>query len=123
MIIDIEENVEAFCGWYREQGNRIAWEDCDTARYDSSIVEADGSEYLVLTDDEADQRWDDYLENYLDECVLPELPDNAQHYFDREAWKSDARHDGRGHCLSSYDGCEHEYQDKDGNYWYIYRIN
>ncbi len=30
--------------------------------------------------------------------------------------------DGRGHFLSSYDGCEHEVNIK-GNYYYIYRTN
>jgi hypothetical protein len=30
--------------------------------------------------------------------------------------------DGRGHFLSSYDGCEHEVNIKN-NYYYIYRTN
>ena len=39
-------------------------------------------------------------------------------YFDREAWKRDARMDGRGHCLGSYDGGEYEVGD-----YLVYRIN
>ncbi len=85
-------------------------------------VESEPGEYSVMTEDEANQAWDESLDSYLDECVLCELPEIAQQYFDREAWKRDARHDGRGHCLSSYDGEEHEV--KIGDEWfYIYRTN
>jgi hypothetical protein len=73
--------------------------------------------YAVLDDSEADVAWDAALESYLDDCV--EGSDGP--YFDRKAWKRDARHDGRGHCLSSYDGNEYEIQ-VDGAWFYIYRI-
>jgi hypothetical protein len=69
---------------------------------------AEGGEYLVLTEDEAEITWDEHLQSYLDDCVLPELPETAQCYFDEDAWKRDARMDGRGHTISSYDGIEHE---------------
>lgn len=75
----------------------------------------DGS-YMVLDDDEADELWEEYLESYLDECV----PGSDGPYFDREAWKRDARHDGRGHCLASYDGSEGE-QKVDCETYFIYR--
>ena len=74
------------------------------------------AEYQVLDDDEADQAQDEQLESYIDECM--EIPEGMEPYFDREAWKRDARMDGRGHCLSSYDGCEYEV----GEY-FIYRTN
>lgn len=77
--------------------------------------------YLVLTDDEAEEAWDESLEHYLDELILPELPEQAQRYFDRTAWKSDAKYDGRGHSLATYDGHEHE-QTIAGTTYYIYRI-
>lgn len=76
-------------------------------------------DYLVLTDDEADKMQDEYFEQYLDE-ILSELPDIAQRYFDRDAWKRDAEFDGRG-ILSSYDGEEHEEQ-VDGTWYYVYRV-
>ena len=86
--------------------------------------DADDGEYLVLTDDEADEMWDEQLDSYLDECVLPELPEMARNYFDTKAWKRDARHDGRGHSLSGYDGCEEEvYDEEDETTYYIYRTN
>ncbi len=79
-------------------------------------------EWAVLTDSEADTAWEASLDSYLDECVLPELHGAVRCYFDEEAWKRDARHDGRGHAINSYDGDEDEIQTPEG--WaYIYRIN
>jgi len=43
-------------------------------------------------------------------------------YFDEDAWKYDAKMDGRGHSLASYDGNENEETVNDETY-YIYRIN
>ena len=75
---------------------------------------------LVLTDDEADMLWDEYLDNHIEECIDPELPDNLRFYFDTDAWKRDARIDGRGHCLSGWDGGEDEI-DFLGVTYYIYK--
>ena len=87
---------------------------------DNTYSGVEGEDLLVLTDSEADELWEEYLDSYIDECILPELPEMAQRYFDAEAWKRDAKHDGRGHSLSSYDGEEHEYK-VDGEWIYIYR--
>ena len=76
-------------------------------------------EYLVLTDEEADEEEDRQLNNYIDECL--EIPDNIRPYFDEEAWKRDARMDGRGHIISTYDGCEYE-ETVEGTTYYIYRV-
>lgn len=66
-------------------------------------------EYLVLTESEADEAWDESLDSYLDDCgVLDSIPENLRRYFNREAWKRDARFDGRGHYLAGYDGEEHD---------------
>lgn len=75
-------------------------------------------DYLVLTDEEADEEEDRQLDNYIDECL--EIPNNIRPYFDEESWKQDARMDGRGHILSSYDGCEYE-EEVEGTHYYIYR--
>lgn len=79
-------------------------------------------EYLVLEDYEADEEWDDQLEDYIDDLILPEIPEHYRNYFDRERWKDDARYDGRGHVLALYDGCEEEIEIEDETY-YIYRVN
>lgn len=89
--------------------------------YDNTF-EADGGEYLVLTDDEADEAWNDSLDNYIDDCILPEIAEPYRMYFDDEKWKDDAKVDGRGHSLASYDGGE-DYEDINGTTYYIYRVN
>jgi carboxypeptidase C (cathepsin A) len=74
--------------------------------------------YLVLTDNEADEKWNEHLENYIERYIIPELPKCYQSYFDNESWKSDAKYDGRGHCLSSENGIENEQSG-----YYIYKIS
>jgi len=82
----------------------------------------DEGDYLVCTDDEADDRWEDSLQSYIDDCIMSEIPEYLQRYFDEEKWKQDARYDGRGHSLASYDGEEFE-ETIEGETFYIYRIN
>lgn len=90
--------------------------------YNDSLLEYGSEEYLVVTDDEADDLWEESLDNYLEDCIYPELPGNLKNYFDDEAWKSDARFDGRGHSLSGYDGEENK-ETVDEETFYIYRQN
>lgn len=78
--------------------------------------------YMVLTDEEADQKWDNYLDSYIEEIILHKLPEQYRNYFDDERWKEDARMDGRGHSLGYYDGCENE-QSVNGETFYIYRMS
>ena len=93
-------------------------EDIDESSYNDCIFEYGSQEYLVVTDDEADTLQDESLERYLVDCIYPQLPDSLVNYFDDEAWKRDARFDGRGHSLSSYDG----HENFQGEY-FIYRVN
>jgi len=98
--------------------------DCsiEVSKHDPCCLEVAGREYLVLTEDEKEEVWDERLESYLDDgCVAG--ADGP--YFDREKWKRDARFDGAGHCIASYDGAEEEVDTgKAGAGWYyIYRIN
>ena len=99
----------------------------DVSSYDENVLSCGSMEYLVVTDDETDKLWDDALESYIDECILPEMPEHLRNYFDDESWKRDARYDGRGHCLATYDGDENEEDviDIDGDKvtLYIYRTN
>jgi len=88
--------------------------------YDLTIFETPEGEYAVGTDNESDQSWDQSLDSYIDNCLMPEIKDETlRNYFDFEKWKRDARYDGRGHSLSSYDGNEIEL----GNDLYAFRIN
>lgn len=76
----------------------------------------DSGQYLVIDEDDANSRWNDALDSYLDDEGI--VPGADSPYFNREAWKRDARMDGRGHTLSGYDGTEHNSGD-----WLIYRTN
>lgn len=78
-------------------------------------------EYLVVTDDEANDLWDKSLERYFEECELRQIPEHLQYYFDEELWKQDAKADGRGHALSLYDESE-ESEEVEGEVFYIFRI-
>jgi len=94
------------------------WQDIDFYK----INEYSDRDYTVMTDSEADKAWDEALDNYIDECILPDVPENAKMYFDDEKWKDDARIEGRGHSLNHYDGGEEEANINDVDY-YIYRRN
>jgi hypothetical protein len=88
--------------------------------YGLTVVSHGRAEYAVGTDAEADEAWDQSLDSYIDDAgLLDSVPENLRSYFDRDAWKSDARHDGRGHSLASYDGEEMDLSDG----FYAYRIN
>lgn len=119
----ISEEYETFLDGLDEPERAIAaamQEDIDVLEVaeDRTMYTAAGREYVVLTDDEADDAWDAELESYIDDCL--EIPESIEPYFDREAWKRDARMDGRGHSLSRYDGNEYE-QTVNGTTYYLYR--
>lgn len=100
----------------------IEIDEIQSTKYDEKILEVGNDEYLIVTDQEADDIWDERLESYIDECILPDIPEHARNYFDNESWKVDAQMDGRGHAISSYDGCEYDIE-IDGEILYIFRLN
>lgn len=120
-------------------------ENIEQSKHDESTFEACGCEYLVLTDEEADQKAKEYIldsvwafnKSFLDSHseaiseldeksfrVIQEACEGANKAIlcmidDKDHFVSDAiMSDGRGHFMSSYDGEENE---QDG--FYIYRIN
>jgi hypothetical protein len=113
-----EDHISALADELGEDPAEFTEEKYD--HYGLTVVSHGRAEYAVGTDSEADEAWDQSLDSYLDDCgVLDAIPENLRWYFDRDAWKSDARHDGRGHSLASYDGDEMELIDG----FYAYRIN
>ncbi len=82
------------------------FEEAQYNHYGLTILEVGNNEYAIGTEDEADEAWEQALESYWDECIMPEVPSYIRNYLDYDKWESDARFDGRGHALSSYDGCE-----------------
>lgn len=63
----------------------------------------------ILPYSDAEEALDEYLDNYIDDCILPEIPKHLQNYFDIESWKKDAEMDGLYNALSGHDG--------NGNEW------
>jgi hypothetical protein len=112
-----DDRITAFA-----QYEEIGYEDAEMAQniYNEKLFEVGRREYLVVTDEEADELWDAELESYLDEPGI--VPGADSPYFDRERWKSDARMDGRAHSLNRYDGGEDEVE-VNGETYYIYRQN
>lgn len=90
--------------------------------YDDFIFNYEKKEYLVVTDSEADEKWDEELNNYIENCIKPEIPEVYQNYFNTDQWKGDARIDGRGHSLARYSGDEDIITIDDIDF-YIYRQN
>jgi hypothetical protein len=97
----------------------------EETRYGSEeyTVEGEPGEYRVLTSSERDEAIEQACDSYIDECILPEIPEAYRGYFDSAAWKRDVDFGGEGDSMiSSYDGSVHE-QQIDGEWYYIIRVN
>ncbi len=132
---EIEANFEVFCS-----NNYTEVEELEAD---------DNGDYLVLTDDEADEKAAEYIKDSLwafnasfiiDHSKLPyEAEEMVKNYQadkcesanesiealieDMDEFISDAiSADGRGHFMSSYDGNENE-EEVGGETFYIYRLN
>ena len=120
MFID-EEELQKKLAMFHHTGEKVNDIDGNTS---SNLFTAGSEEYLVLTDDEADDAEDTYLENYIDDVL--DADNTCGFYFDRESWKDDAKIDGRGHSLATYDGDECSvnvnFRGED-NTFYLYRIS
>lgn len=100
-------------------------ESINELRHGDNLYDSDDEpgEYLVLTDSEADDAFKASVENYVEECILDQLPRQYRMYFDTEAFTRDVRiGDGRSPSLASYDGAENE-EMVDDTWYYIYRVN
>lgn len=78
------------------------------------------NEYKVMTDDEAEDAFDEYLEQFLAEIVYPEIPECYHIYFDEKSWKEDEKvNQSRGRLAWSDDNEHEKYVNK--SWYYIYR--
>ena len=118
------ERIEAlYLHLTEDKQDTLERDDLTESSYNDQEIEYGNNEsYLVVTDDEADKLWDESLESYIDDCILPELNEHYRMYFDNERWKGDARTDGRAHSLDHYSGDEYT-QTVNGTEYYIYRQN
>ena len=98
----------------------VGLDEIKVSKHEETLFNVNDQEYSVYTDSEADQEWEESLNNYIDDCL--EIPEHLKFYFDEEKWKDDARMDGRGHSINHYDGTEEE-EEVNGTTYYIYRRN
>jgi hypothetical protein len=79
-------------------------------------------EWGVVSSNGIEDVYRDYCTGYIDDCVLPEIPERYRQYFDTDLFVSDMeKGDGWG-AMSSYDG---DYQEVTigGKTWYLFRMN
>ena len=89
--------------------------------YGGHVFSAEGSDWLVVDDNEADELWEEDLENYVEECILPDLNEMHRNYFDTESWIEDTKRNGdRGNSLNRYSG-EEDSVEFEGITWFIYQ--
>jgi hypothetical protein len=115
-IIALAEEIDAEPAEIEEERH-----DC----YGLTVLSCGRAEYAVGTDEEADEAWEQSLDSYIEDCITPEIEKiqigSLSNYitFDEEMWKRDAKMDGRGHALASYDGYEMDLADG----YVAFRIN
>ena len=78
------------------------------------------SNYRVLTDEEADKTLNKYLEEYVEDNVLYQIPIDLRVYFNTQAWIEDNNSD-RGTWLNYVNGEEYT-ETINGTTYYIYNI-
>ena len=90
--------------------------------YSEAVDLIDSEEYWVLTDDEADEKAEQYAHESA-EGAQQEIPHHLQQYFDMDKYISDYISNDRGHLLDTYNGSEDSITLDNGSVLYIYRRN
>ena len=90
--------------------------------YSEAVDLVDSEEYLVLTDDEADEKAELEAQYYLEEA-LSQVPEHLHRYFDDDKYISNCISDGRGYLLGTYNGSEDSITLDNGSVFYVYRRN
>ena len=94
--------------------------DVKTIEEEDNRITVCGIEYLCGDDEEMDEEYEEYLVNYIDDCVLCDIPQIYRKYFDTDKFIADCSYDGRGNELNLWDSSELEYTLNDTTY-YAYR--
>lgn len=113
---DDDAKAVALYAYLNSVDDGSSFEDISLRDGASSTFDVSGFSYRILTDDEADDAFDEYLESSLDE-----VEGSDSHYFNRDQWKEDVKNgDGRG-ALASYDGEERHFSSGWSEVFYIYQ--
>lgn len=113
-----EEAEEAYAG----NEDEFTFEEyCEQELTEVEEYDDNHRRYLVLTDEEADERLDGYVDYYCTEAI-DKIPSHLQRYFDEDSYKDDVKNDmSRGQAIASYDSYENE-EEVNGATYYIYII-
>lgn len=84
---------------------------------DYDIFTVDGTDYLVLTIDEVNDRAYEYLKENIEETLRYEVPAYLRQYFDKEKFISDNLGDPFDDVF--YSGSYETIEDEDGNIYYL----
>lgn len=81
-----------------------------------------GEEWGVISSDNIDAAYRAYCEGYIDDCVLPEIPESYRRYFDTDLYIADMEKGEGWGAMSSYDG-NYDEVTIGGKTWYLFRVN
>ena len=84
---------------------------------DYDIFTVDGTDYLVLTIDEVNDRAYDYLRETIEETLQYEVPEYLRQYFDKEEYINDNLEDPFNYVF--YNESYETIEDEDGNIYYL----
>lgn len=106
-----------------DDGEKLDADDVSASTHNSKIIEIGPKrQWLVLTENEAEDLFREHMEEWADER-LKECPEDLQPYIDREAFIDDLMdRESREMTLCAHDGFEYESEDFDGEIYFIYRI-
>jgi antirestriction protein len=109
-----------------KNGNDITLEDLEYGKYDfyeyGNIIKWGNEEYVVVQETLMDGLFKEYMEEYIDECVIGDIPESLRGYFDYEAYIDDWENDDGYSVMASYDGYIDDI-DILGDQYYVFRIN
>lgn len=112
--------------WLMKNGNDITLEDLEYGKYDfyeyGNIIKWGNEEYVVVQETLMDVLFREYMEEYIDECVIGDIPESLRGYFDYEAYIDDWENDDGYSVMASYDGYIDDI-DILGDQYYVFRIN
>ena len=112
-LIECENDETAWFDDFRDAGYKF---------YGAGTVIREGSaEYAIVPEADIDDAFKEYAEQYVDDCILPTMPESTRRYFDMEAFIEDLQVDGYG-IMSSYDGNYEEITVNEKT-WYVFRLN
>lgn len=113
-----------FAVWYYFDYDPGIIEDIDLLDIDTDEIKINGCRLLVLTDDEADEAFKDYMRYYVDEYILNQIPEKYRRYINEEEIIKDVKSMNVRGVLASYDNHEMgpcRFSDESENDIYIYR--